>query len=173
MLNKKMIYGLFILFVGLTMSFNTAVAQVTEDQEMSSPTSFSAIVVDASNGQPLSDVTVKVKDTEMEATTDQAGKFTFDNLNVPVGTPSQPGSVDFQSQEVTFEINHEGYQPFSKTLSIEEIRQHQQTQTQAQTQTQTQDQTQDRTQDQAMQDDSQLMKFELEPVSDEDEYEQE
>ncbi len=151
-----MIYGLFILFVGLTMSFNTSVAQVTEGQEMNSPTSFSAIVVDASNGQPLSDVTVKVKGTELQATSDQNGKFTFDNLSVPVGTPSpEPGSADFQSQEVTFEINHEGYQPFSKTLSIEEIRQHQQTQTQ----------------DQEMQDDSQLMKFELEPES--DEYEQE
>lgn len=157
MLSKKMIYGLFILFVGLTMSFNVSVAQVTEDQETGAQTSFSAIVVDASNGQPLSDVTVKVKGTELEATTDQDGKFSFDNLNVPVGTPSEPGSADFQSQEVTFEINHEGYKPFSKTLSMEEIRQHQQTQTQ--------------TQNQEMQDDSQLMRFELEPET--EEYEQE
>lgn len=163
MLNKKTIYGLFILFVGLTMSFNTSVAQVTEDQEMmNSPVSFSALVVDASTGEPIPDATVKVKGTELQAITDQTGKFTFDNLSVPVGTPAGPGSDNFQSQEITFEINHEGYQPFSKTLSMEEIRQHQQTQPQ----TQTEDQEME-----MQEDDSNLMKFELEPAS--DEYEQE
>jgi hypothetical protein len=152
MLSKKMIYGLLILFVGL-MSYNTSFAQV-EDQEMSTPLSFSAIVVDASNGQPLQDVTVKVKGTELEATTDQTGKFTFDNLEVPVGTSSEPGSADFQGDEVTFEIDHEGYEPFSKTLSVDEIRQNQQ-----------------QVQNQEMQDDSQLTRFELEPET--EEYEQE
>lgn len=125
MLNNKMIHGFLILFVGLAMSFNMANAQVTGEEQAQNQNKFSGQVVDASTGQALADVTVKVKGQDQEATTDQEGKFTFENLNLD----SQSG-YDAQNEEggemanlgITIEINHEGYEPFSETIRPEDIR---------------------------------------------------
>lgn len=122
MLKNKILYGLLILFVGIAMSTNLATAQVTEEEgyQSQTATSFSGIVVDASTGQPLSDVTVRVKEQDLEATTDQDGKFTFDNLDLDM--QAEETEEGMGNLGITIEISHEGYQEFSQTISPDDIR---------------------------------------------------
>lgn len=126
MFKNKMLYGLLALFVGLAMSFNTVNAQVTGEEEgMQNQNQVKGQVVDAETGQPLSDVTVEIEGMDKNATTDENGEFTFDNLDPTQGQTQTEGGMGQQQnpQEITFTINHEGYQEFSKTLRMDELRQ--------------------------------------------------
>lgn len=151
---NKMLYGILALFIGFAMSFNSVNAQVTGEEEgVQTQNQVQGQVVDAETGQPLSDVTVAIEGMDQEATTDENGEFTFDNLEPNQGqqTQTEGGMGEQNPEEITFTINHEGYQEFSKTLRMDEIRQHTQQGQQQQSQ---------------MEDD--LLKFELEPEQGDD-----
>ncbi|HEX6982816.1 MAG TPA: carboxypeptidase-like regulatory domain-containing protein [Balneolaceae bacterium] len=113
MLQKnKMLYGLLILFVGFAMSINTATAQVTgEDMQQQSQNAIQGKVVDASNGQPVADATVKVQGSDQEVTTDENGMFTINAMSAQ----GQSG--------VTLVITKDGYQEMSKTVQPQQMSQ--------------------------------------------------
>lgn len=166
MINNKLIYGLLILFVGFAMSLNTATAQVTGEQERQTQmqNQVQGEVVDAETDEPLSDVTVEIEGMNQEATTDENGQFTFENLETSPQTgqtETQEGGMGEQQNqnEITFTIDHEGYEQFSKTLSMDEIRKHQDQQGQQGQQGQTGQQGQQAEQGQ----EENPLKFELEP----------
>lgn len=125
MFKNKMLYGLLALFVGFAMSFNTVNAQVTGEEEgIQTQNQVKGQVVDAETGQALNDVTVEIEGMDQEAITDENGEFTFDNLNPNEGQTQTEGGMGEQNPgEITFTINHEGYQEFSKTLRWDELRQ--------------------------------------------------
>lgn len=148
--NNKMLYGLLILFVGLAMSFNTATAQVTGEQETETQQQnmLEGKVVDASNGQALSNVTVEVEGQDQEATTDEEGKFTIENLGQQ-GQDQEQG-MGIGGDDITIRINHDGYQELTETISLDELRQGGQ-------------QEQGQQQQQGMQEEEDVRTFELEP----------
>lgn len=121
MLHKNnMIYGLLILFVGFAMSFSTATAQVTgEDMESQAQNAFTGIVVDASNGQPIANATVKVEGTDKETTTDENGRFTLENLAASgeQGMEGMEQGMEGAAQGgVTLVISADGYQELSESI---------------------------------------------------------
>lgn len=152
MINNKIIYGLLILFVGFAMSLNSATAQVTGEQEGQMQNNVEGKVVDAETGQSISDVTVQIEGMNKEATTDENGEFSFENLEGSQETTEGGMGEQQNPNEVTFTIDHEGYQQFSKTLQWDELRQ----------QGQQGQQGQQRQQGQQGQENNQLT-FELEP----------
>ncbi len=79
-------------------------------------------MVDASTGQPLSDVTVRVEGQDQEATTDENGQFTLSNLQSGVsGEMGETGeTMEEGSGEITIQIEHEGYESFSETIRPED-----------------------------------------------------
>lgn len=125
--NNKILYGIFTLFVGIALSFNTAIAQET-NQDVMTNDSFIGKVVDATTNQPLPNVEVEIEG--QTATTDQDGKFTFDNLDVESqrtqnqGVESQEGveNQEMASGELEIKINHEGYEELTETVSADELR---------------------------------------------------
>ncbi|HET6528460.1 MAG TPA: carboxypeptidase-like regulatory domain-containing protein [Balneolaceae bacterium] len=118
MLQKnKMLYGLLILFVGFAMSFNTATAQVTgEDMGQQSQNAFKGKVVDASNGQPVADATVKVQGSDQEVTTDENGMFTISLMSAGQGMEQGGQQGSMGQSGVTLVITKDGYQELSKTI---------------------------------------------------------
>lgn len=167
MINNKIIYGLLILFVGFAMSLNSATAQVTGEQERQTQTQneVQGEVVDAESGEALSDVTVEIEGANQEATTDENGQFTFENLETQQtgqAETQEGGMGEQQNQnEITFTVDHEGYEQFSKSLSMDEIRQSAAQQGQQGQQGQTGQQGQQA--EQGQQDKDNPLKFELKP----------
>lgn len=124
--NNKILYGLFTLFVGIALSFNTAIAQET-NQDVMTDNSFIGKVVDATTNQPLPNVEVEIEG--QTATTDQDGKFTFDNLDAQSQGAQSEGvesqgveSQGMASGEIEIKINHEGYEELTETVSADELR---------------------------------------------------
>lgn len=118
MLKNKIVYGVLALFVGFALSFSTVNAQVTGEEEGQTMNQFKGKVVDASTGQPLSDVTVRVQGQDKKATTDQEGVFQFDNLSAEGASTEGMG----EGGEITIEIEHEGYETLSETISPGDLR---------------------------------------------------
>lgn len=118
MLQKnKMLYGLLILFVGFAMSFNTATAQVTgEDMGQQSQNAFKGKVVDASNGQPVANATVKVQGSDQEVMTDENGMFTINLMMSGQSGQSGQGGMSGGQSGATLVITKDGYQELSKTI---------------------------------------------------------
>lgn len=128
--NKKIIYGFLALFIGFAMSLSTVNAQVTGDERQDTQTqnSFVGKVIDATTGQALSDVTVKIEGQDQEATTDEEGKFTFENLQSQASstdTDSEGGMGEVNTGEITIQIDHDGYQSLSETIRPEDLMQQQ------------------------------------------------
>lgn len=145
--NNKILYSIFTLFIGIALSFNTAIAQET-NQDVTTNNSFTGKVVDATTNQPLSNVEVEIEGQNQSATTDQDGKFTFDNLDVE--------SQGMASGEIEIKINHEGYEELTETVSADELRQGAQEQGQEQ-------QTQQREEQEFGQEQEDVKTFELQP----------
>lgn len=119
MLRTRILYGFVILLVGLAMSVSSVNAQVAKDMKKKAKNAFTGKVVDASTGQPLADVAVQVKGQDIKATTDKEGNFTLDDIQ---GTADAGMAKEkMKSGEMTIEINHEGYQPFSKTINLHDM----------------------------------------------------
>lgn len=114
--NNKILYGLVALVFGFAMSFSTVNAQVTGEQETTTQNNFMGKVVDASTGQPLSDVTVQVEGQDKEATTDENGQFTLSNLQA--GATGETGEgMGGNTGEITLRIEHEGYQTLTESIN--------------------------------------------------------
>lgn len=118
--NNKILYGIVALLFGFAMSFNTANAQVTAEPDTTTQNQFIGKVVDASTGQPLSDVTVQVEGQDQEATTDENGQFTLSDLQSAVPSEGME-EMGGETGEVTLRIEHEGYQPLSKSINPSEL----------------------------------------------------
>lgn len=106
-LNKINTYilGLCIIFTGLALSHQEASAQQADSLSVIEGT-----VADASNGELLANVTVKLKELNKETQTNQEGKFSFSDINLMNKNP----------QEITLVIDHNGYEKLSKTIQANE-----------------------------------------------------
>lgn len=123
--NNKIMYSLLALIMGVAMSFSTVNAQVTGEEQGATQNSITGQVVDAATGQPLSDVTVKVEGQDVEATTDENGQFTLNNLQagMPPAEAEEGGMGGEAEGGITLQIDHEGYESFSRTIQPDEIAQ--------------------------------------------------
>ena len=103
---------LLLLMFGIGLIFTVGVAA----QETQQTVKISGVVVDSDNNTPLTDVTIKVIDTNIKAKTDEAGAFT---LELPVGTYTLQMSTPFYNAFVLsdFEVNVGGLaEPLQVTL---------------------------------------------------------
>lgn len=116
--NNKILYGLVALVFGFAMSFSTVNAQVTGEQETATQNNFMGKVVDASTGQPLSDVTVQVEGQDQKATTDENGQFTLSNLQAGATGETSEG---MGGGEITLRIEHEGYETLTETINPSDL----------------------------------------------------
>lgn len=104
MLNKRCVTmsSLFVLLIGLILMPLEISAQDIESQQMAAA-QINGQVIDAQTESPIPNVRVEMPVVGKTATTDEEGNFTFENLN--------PGKY-------TLEINHEGYEQFSKEVEV-------------------------------------------------------
>lgn len=102
------ILGALIVCIGFAVSLNTASAQQADTTQTTQNT-IEGTVLDASNSQPLANVTVEIPKHDKETQTDDEGKFSFENI-------SQSNGI---TGEITLVINHDGYEKLSKTVSLE------------------------------------------------------
>ena len=109
---KVLCIRLLLLIFGIGLIFTVGVAA----QETQQTVKISGVVVDSDNDTPLTDVTIKVVDTNIKAKTDETGAFT---LELPVGTYTLQVSTPFYNASVLsdFEVKIGGLtEPLQVTL---------------------------------------------------------
>ena len=109
---KVLCIRLLLLMFGIRLIFTVGAAA----QETQQTVRISGVVVDNDNDTPLTDVTIKVVDTNIKAKTDETGAFT---LELPVGTYTLQVSAPFYNASVLsdFEVKIGGLtEPLQVTL---------------------------------------------------------
>ncbi|HKJ34537.1 MAG TPA: carboxypeptidase-like regulatory domain-containing protein [Balneolales bacterium] len=100
---KRALYSTLLLTLIVGISYINSYAQSNEANAQTKAATLSGTVVDASTGNPISEIEVQLKGTEESATTDSTGHFEF--MNMENGTH-------------TVYINADGYKEYTQDVDL-------------------------------------------------------
>lgn len=106
-LSKKMFFSAVALFLGIAMVSDQAVAQKSSTAQLLGK------VVEANTQKPVSGASVKLKEMDKKATTDERGMYTFNSLKPDTYTVSVTAD-GYKKWEQEVEVSEKG-----KALTIQ------------------------------------------------------
>lgn len=98
-----------IFILGFVISTAGLLQQATAQSE-SVEAGINGTVANATNGELLANVTVKLLELNEQTQTDKEGEFSFSEINL----------VDKMPREITLVVDHKGFQKLSKTVQAKQ-----------------------------------------------------